>query len=108
MNEKYGVPRDINAKVKIIGLFMADIVFVGGSAVVALSIGTKIFPTSQWPQLLAFIILTPLMCLYLVLPTNGGKKNWQSMYLFFRRRRKRYISINYQRSKKEEENHQWH
>ena len=50
MNEKYGVPRDINAKVKIIGLFMADIVFVGGSAVAALSIGTKIFPTSQWPQ----------------------------------------------------------
>ena len=47
MNEKYGVPRDIYAKVKIIGLFMADIVFVGGSAVVALSIGTKIFPTSQ-------------------------------------------------------------
>jgi len=32
MNEKYGVPRDIYAKVKIIGLFMADIVFVGGSA----------------------------------------------------------------------------
>ena len=30
MNEKYGVPRDIYAKVKIIGLFMADIVFVGG------------------------------------------------------------------------------
>ncbi len=27
MNEKYGVPRDIYAKVKIIGLFMADIVF---------------------------------------------------------------------------------
>lgn len=97
MDEKYGVPRDIYAKVKIIGLFMADIVFVGGSAVAALSIGTKIFPTSQWAQLLAFIILTPLMCLYLVLPANGGKKNWHSMLLFFRRRRKRYISLNYQR-----------
>lgn len=96
-DEKYGVPRDIYAKVKIIGLFMADIVFVGGSAVVAVSVGTRIFPTSQWAQMLAFILLTPLMCLYLVLPTNGGKKNWQSMFLFLRRRRKRYISLNYQR-----------
>ena len=30
MDEKYGVPRDIYAKVKIIGLLMIDIVFVGG------------------------------------------------------------------------------
>lgn len=96
-DEKYGVPRDIYAKVKIIGLFMADIVFVGGSAVVAVSVGTRLFPTSQWAQMLAFILLTPLMCLYLILPTNGGKKNWQSMFLFVRRRRKRYISLNYQR-----------
>lgn len=100
MDEKYGVPRDIYAKVKIIGLFMVDIVFVGGSAVVAFSIAPKYFPTSQWIQMLCFIILTPLMCLYLVLPTNGGKKNWQSMYLFFRRRRKRYISLNYIRGGK--------
>ncbi|MEY8436104.1 DUF5592 family protein [Streptococcus hyointestinalis] len=96
-DEKYGVPRDIYAKVKIIGLFMADIVFVGGSAVAAVSAGTRLFPTSQWAQMLAFILLTPIMCLYLVLPTNGGKKNWQSMFLFLRRRRKRYISLNYQR-----------
>ncbi len=100
MDEKYGVPRDIYAKVKIIGLVMADIVFVGGSAVAAVSVGTRIFPTSQWPQLLAFVVLTPLVCLYLVLPTNGGKKNWQSMFLFFRRRRKRYVSLNYQRREK--------
>ena len=101
MDEKYGVPRDIYAKVKIIGLVMADIVFVGGSAVAAVTNGTNIFPTSQWPQLLAFLILTQLKCLYLVLPTNGGKKNWNSMFLFFRRRRKRYVSLNYHRK----ENH---
>ena len=95
MNEKYGVPRDIYAKVKIIGLFIADISFVGGSAVAAVHFGTRIFPTSQWAQLIAFVALTPLIALYLILPTNGGKKNWQSMYLFFRRRRKRYTSLNY-------------
>ncbi|MDG3136401.1 DUF5592 family protein [Streptococcus suis] len=102
MNEKYGVPRDIYARVKIIGLFLADLSFVGGSMVAAVSLGTKIFPTSQWLQLLDFIILTPLMCLYLILPTNGGKKNWHSMLLFFRRRRKRYISLNYLRGGKNE------
>lgn len=100
MSEKYGVPRDIYSKVKLIGLFMADLAFVGGSGVAAISIGTKIFPTSQWVQLLAFVFLTPLMCLYLVLPANGGKKNWQSMFLFFRRRRKRYISLNYMRGER--------
>lgn len=100
MTEKYGVPRDIRARIKIIGLFFVDFIFIGASAVAALTFGMRVFPTNQWPQMIAFILLTPLMCLYLVLPTNGGKKNWHSMVLFFRRRRKRYTSINYQRGGK--------
>lgn len=95
MDEKYGVPRDIYARVKIIGLFMIDLVFVGGFGIMALSFALRIFPPSQWIQMLLFIILSPVLSLYLILPTNGGKKNWKSMYLFFRRRRKRYISLNY-------------
>ena len=91
--EKYGVPRDIYAKIKIIGLLILDIAFVGIT-------GLKIFPKSQWIQMFAFILLTPVMSLYLVLPANGGKKNWHSMFLFFRRRRKRYISLNYIRRRK--------
>lgn len=94
MNEKYGVPRDIYAKVKIIGLFISDIVLIGGSALIAITFGPKIFPPSMWIQMFAFIFLTPLITLYLVLPSNGGKRNWQSMYIYFRRKRKRYISIN--------------
>ena len=100
MTEKYGVPRDIRARIKIIGLFFADFIFIGASAVAAITFGMRLFPTNQWPQMIAFILLTPLMCLYLVLPTNGGKKNWHSMVLFFRRRRKRYTSIDYQRGGK--------
>lgn len=100
MTEKYGVPRDIRARIKIIGLFIVDFIFIGGSAVASLTFGMRLFPTNQWPQMIAFILLTPLMCLYLVLPINGGKKNWHSMVLFFRRRRKRYPSINYQRGGK--------
>ena len=91
--EKYGVPRDIYAKIKIIGLLILDIAFVGITGVIALSVGLKIFPKSQWIQMFAFIFLTPVLSLYLVLPANGGKKNWHSMFLFFRRRRKRYISL---------------
>ena len=100
MTEKYGVPRDIRARIKIIGLFFVDFIFIGASAVAAITFGMRLFPTNQWPQMIAFILLTPLMCLYLVLPTNGGKKNWYSMVLFFRRRRKRYTSIDYQRGGK--------
>ncbi|KXT71788.1 hypothetical protein SGADD02_00721 [Streptococcus gallolyticus] len=100
MTEKYGVPRDIRARIKIIGLFFVDFIFIGASAVAAITFGMRLFPTNQWPQMIAFILLTPLMSLYLVLPTNGGKKNWHSMVLFFRRRRKRYTSINYQRGGK--------
>lgn len=98
--EKYGIPRDIYAKIKIIGLLILDIAFVGITGVIALSVGLKIFPKSQWIQMFAFILLTPVMSLYLVLPANGGKKNWHSMFLFFRRRRKRYISLNYIRRRK--------
>ncbi|MGT2808706.1 hypothetical protein DIX60_01825 [Streptococcus iniae] len=94
MNEKYGVPRDIYAKVKIIGLFISDIVLIGGSALIAITIAPKVFPTELWIQMFAFIILTPLITLFLVLPNNGGKRNWQSMYLYFRRKRRRFISIN--------------
>lgn len=43
MNEKYGVPRDIKARMKMIGLFMADISFVGLSGIIALRYATKIF-----------------------------------------------------------------
>ena len=100
MTEKYGVPRDIRARVKIIGLFFIDFIFIGASAVAAITFGMRLFPTNQRPQMIAFILLTPLMSLYLILPTNGGKKNWHSMVLFFRRRRKRYTSINYQRGGK--------
>lgn len=100
MTEKYGVPRDIRARIKIIGLFFIDFIFIGASEVAAITFGMRLFPTNQWPQMIAFILLTPLMSLYLVLPTNGGKKNWHSMVLFFRRRRKRYTSINYQRGGK--------
>lgn len=100
MTEKYGVPRDIRARIKIIGLFFIDFIFIGASAVAAITFGMRLFPTNQRQQMIAFILLTPLMSLYLILPTNGGKKNWHSMVLFFRRRRKRYTSINYQRGGK--------
>ena len=48
--EKYGVPRDIYAKIKIIGLLILDITFVGITGLIALSVGLRIFPKSQWIQ----------------------------------------------------------
>ena len=40
----YGVPRDIYARVKIIGLILVDIVFVGLSTLLSFIFGTKFFP----------------------------------------------------------------
>ena len=99
--EKYGVPRDIYAKIKIIGLLILDITFVGITGLIALSVGLRIFPKKSMDTKCSHsYFLTPVMSLYLVLPANGGKKNWHSMFLFFRRRRKRYISLNYIRRRK--------
>jgi len=51
MNEKfsetYGVPRDIFARVKMIGLLIADLFFVGTCTLFAFRYGLKIFPKLQ-------------------------------------------------------------
>ena len=100
MNEKfsetYGVPRDIFARVKMIGLLIADLFFVGTCTLFAFRYGLKIFPKQQWIQMLLWVLVSSFTALYLVPPTNGGKANWKTIYLYFRRRRRRYISIDYQ------------
>ncbi|EPT35483.1 DUF5592 family protein [Streptococcus agalactiae] len=100
MKDSYGVPRDIYAKIKILGIFLMDIVFVSLTGVLAFTFGMKLFPPQEWPIFLVFWLLSVTLVIYLLLPIRGGKKNWQSILLFFRRRRKRYISINHRQGGK--------
>ncbi|MCQ9212407.1 MULTISPECIES: DUF5592 family protein [unclassified Streptococcus] len=93
--ETYGVPRDIYSKVKIVGLLLRDIALLLGSFSLAIMLGTRIFPKEQALQLLLFIVWTPLTVGYLLLPHNGGKRNYGALYVYLRRRKKRYISLDF-------------
>ncbi len=95
MNDNYGVTRDIFAKVKLGGFFIANIAFVGGAGFLGSMYAQKIFPATQFIQMILFIILTILIAVYLVFPFNGGKQNWHSLLIFLKRRKKFWISFDW-------------
>ena len=92
MNDNYGVPRDIFARIKIAGFYVLDIAVVIGSTLGAFVFGSNFFPTSQIVQLILFTVLTGIIALYLVLPFNGHKSNASSILLYIKRRKKRWTS----------------
>lgn len=89
----YGIPKDIYYRVKMLGVAVLDIfIFVIG-VIISLQLSTRLFPPHQVLQKLMFIFLTAIIMIYLLLPSNGGKKNWQSILIYLLRRKKRYISM---------------
>jgi len=103
MDGNYGVPRDLFTQVKLVGFFLRDIVTVLGSGFLGFILATKIFPPDQWIQMIVFILLSPIIALYLVLPTNGGKQNWHSLLLEIKRRKKFWISFDYDKEQSSKE-----
>ncbi|MCB5954589.1 hypothetical protein [Enterococcus sp. CWB-B31] len=100
MNGNYGVPRDIFASIKIVGFIVWDILFVFGSGFLAFLLAPKFFPMTTLPeiiQMVVFVILTAVIAFYLVLPANGGKKNWHSLLIVIKRRKKRWVSFDWRR-----------
>lgn len=95
MNGNYGVPRDVRAKVKLSMFYLLDLVIMAGTTLIAFFLATSIFPPGQVKQMIAFIILTIGIVFYLILPTNGGKKNWQSFLIILKRRKSRWISFDF-------------
>lgn len=93
MNGNYGVVRDIRAKVKIGMFFVLDLVVMLGTTFFAFFIGSNVFPSSQWKEMIAWIFLTILIVGFLILPTNGNKRNWQSIYILLKRRKSRWITF---------------
>lgn len=89
----YGVPRDLRARIKIIGLYMVDILFVAGTILFSAMFASKIFVPKQLIQMIMFILLSGFIMLYLRLPINGGKRTWRSFYLYIRRRKKFFRSF---------------
>lgn len=95
MDGGYGVPRDIFAKMKIVGLLAWKLLVLGVSCIGGVLLGQHVFPSTQPLQMFAFMVLTPVIALYLVLPTNGGKSNWESLLNAIRRRKHRWISFDW-------------
>ncbi|WP_019789884.1 DUF5592 family protein [Streptococcus sobrinus] len=95
MNEKYGVPRETKSSVKIYGMLIRDISLVIGAALFSVISATKIFPSTQILQMILYIFLIPLLVIYLLLPHNGGKRNYNAILLVLwpTRHRRRYTSI---------------
>ncbi|MGM0183341.1 DUF5592 family protein [Enterococcus sp. AZ102] len=92
MNDNYGVPRDIFSRVKLAGIYVLDGLIVIGSTLLAFVLGSNIFPYTQFVQLIIFVILTAFISIYLVLPTNGNKRNYNSIMIYLRRRKKQFTS----------------
>ncbi|EGO8510071.1 hypothetical protein [Enterococcus faecalis] len=100
MNGNYGVPRDIFASIKIVGFIVWDILFVFGSGFLAFLLAPKVFPMttiSEVIQMVIFILLSTAIAFYLVLPANGGEKNWDSLLIAVKRRKKRWISFDWRK-----------
>lgn len=79
------------------GLLIRDIAILVVSLTLAIVVGTRVFPKEQILQMLVFIVWTPLMVGYLLLPHNGGKRNYGALYVYLRRRKRRYISLDFER-----------
>ena len=63
MKDSYGVPRDIYAKVKILGVFLMDIVFVSLTGILAFTFGMKVFPLSP-TRVASLFSLLALKCYF--------------------------------------------
>ncbi|WP_373756988.1 hypothetical protein [Streptococcus ferus] len=94
--QSYGMPRDLFASVKMYGVRIISIAFVGVSTALAMQLtgSGKVFPKEQFLEYCLFVILTFFMTLYLMFPFNGGKNNLHAIRIFLTRRRKFYRSLN--------------
>lgn len=95
MNGNYGIPRDVRANVKLSIFILKDLVTMVITTMLTFFAAMRIFPTTQWVKMIAFIVLTIGIVFYLILPYRGGKKNWQALLLLARRRKTRWISFDW-------------
>lgn len=93
MGNDYGIPRDIYAHAKYLGVLLVDILIVLGTPLVTFVIGTNIFPPNAITHIIVFPIISTFLAVYLVLPANGGKKNFNQIMLNLGRHRFLWISF---------------
>ncbi|MEY8514916.1 hypothetical protein [Lactococcus taiwanensis] len=81
--ENYGVPRDLFARFKM-GIFYGldfCVMAIGGGLTWYLN---HFFPVSQWINMLVFDFLSVINVCFLIVHTNGGKRNYMVLLLYLR------------------------
>ncbi|MDG4984576.1 hypothetical protein OGZ51_10505 [Lactococcus lactis] len=81
--DNYGVPRDIFARFKM-GIFYGVDFAVMAAGFFLTYYFNKLFPISQWPRMIIFDVISAGIVLFLIIHTNGGKRNYMILLLFLR------------------------
>ena len=92
----FGMPRELNAKTKVWGgISLTNFVIVGFVPIIVAAFTGRgiVFPKQQILQYLLFVVLTFVLCLFLVLPVPGGQPHWRAFWLLVSRRKHKYYSI---------------
>lgn len=89
----YGIPRDIFARIKVWGIAFVDIGLVAVTLLVSLAYSTKIFASNDFFRVITFPIVSVAIVGYLLLPANGGKKNYNQLLLSFIPHKSLWISF---------------
>lgn len=93
MNNNYGIPRDIYARIKYGTVLLRDLFLIVATPFIIFTFQQSIFPPNALFHLVAFPLLSTVMVIYLLLPANGGKKNFNLLWLNFRSHRYFWISF---------------
>lgn len=102
--EQFGIVKDIKTVSKMWMFLMRDFVIVTVTITVTFMFATGFFPPTMLVQMLLFIVLVPSLAIYLLLPCNGGKRNYHAVWLTLTLRRHRFTALN-PIEKKEENPH---
>lgn len=84
----FGVPRDLFAKFKFYFLYLPDLVILGVGIFGGVTM-MSLFPVSQWLNMIVCVTLVILLSIFLVLQSNGGKRNYEIIIFYLRQKTKK-------------------
>ncbi|WP_407350364.1 hypothetical protein VNN41_09985 [Lactococcus garvieae] len=79
----FGVPRDLFATFKFYFLSGPDLAVLGIGIFSGFSL-MSVFPVSQWLNMILCIVLIGVLSLFLVLRSNGGKRNYEIILFYLK------------------------
>ncbi|MGT2908245.1 hypothetical protein [Streptococcus dentiloxodontae] len=93
--QNFGVPREVRSTVKFMGVQAGKVVFVFGMLLIGIRFNTTFFPTSKWYLAIIWILSLVLFSLYCVKSFNGGKSNYNAVFLWMNKKRhkKKYYTF---------------